>query len=94
MVWEWVTEANRRADRGEPVGDRDLRELLGTLALDELLDAPQDAGPGADALDLLRRREAARAARDFAEADRLRDELAALGWQVRDAADGPTLVPR
>ncbi len=94
VVWEWVTEANRRADRGEPVGDRDLRELLGTLALEELLDAPQDAGPGADALDLLRRREAARATRDFAEADRLRDELAALGWQVRDAADGPTLVPR
>jgi cysteinyl-tRNA synthetase len=93
-VWQWVTEANRRADRGEPVGGRDLRELLGTLALEELLDTPQDAGPGGDALELLRRREAARAARDFAEADRLRDELAGLGWQVRDAADGPTLVPR
>ena len=37
-------------------------------------------------------REAARAARDFAEADRLRDELAAQGWQVRDSADGPQLV--
>ena len=36
--------------------------------------------------------QAARAARDFAEADRLRDELAALGWQVRDGADGARLV--
>ena len=29
------------------------------------------------------------AARDFAEADRLRDELAALGWDVRDVAEQP-----
>ena len=31
-------------------------------------------------------------ARDFAAADRLRDELAAQGWQVRDSAAGPQLV--
>ena len=51
-----------------------------------------DGEPDAAALALLERREAARAARDFAEADRLRDELAAQGWQVRDSADGPQLV--
>ena len=37
-------------------------------------------------------REQARADRDFARADELRDELAALGWEVRDTADGPRLV--
>ena len=31
--------------------------------------------------------------RDFAEADRLRDELRARGWEVRDGAGGPELVP-
>ena len=31
---------------------------------------------------------------DFAEADRLRDELAARGWDVRDGPDGPELIPR
>ncbi len=51
-------------------------------------------GPDAAAQDLLRRRQDARAAKDWAEADRLRDELAARGWQVRDGADGATLVPR
>ena len=62
-------------------------------ALDNLLDAAgADGEPDAGALALLERREAARAARDFAEADRLRDELAAQGWQVRDSADGPQLV--
>jgi cysteinyl-tRNA synthetase len=94
-VFEWVREANRRAEAGEPVGDADLREMLGVLALDALLDADAAAGgPDAAAQELLERREAARATRDFAEADRLRDELAARGWEVRDSADGPTLVPR
>ena len=32
--------------------------------------------------------EAARAAGDFAEADRLRDEIAELGWEVRDVPGG------
>jgi cysteinyl-tRNA synthetase len=89
-VWEWAREANRR---GGGTGDADLREMLAILGLDNLLDPPPDDGaPGAEDLELLARREAARSARDFDAADRLRDELAARGWQVRDAADGPTLV--
>jgi cysteinyl-tRNA synthetase len=89
-VFDWVREANRR-EAG--VGDADLREMLQVLALDNLLDAADvDGEPDETARDLLDRREAARAGRDFAEADRLRDELAAQGWQVRDSADGPVLV--
>jgi cysteinyl-tRNA synthetase len=89
-VFDWVREANRR-EAG--VGDADLREMLQVLALDNLLDAADvDGEPDEAARELLDRREAARAGRDFAEADRLRDELAAQGWQVRDSADGPVLV--
>jgi cysteinyl-tRNA synthetase len=89
-VFAWIREVNRR----EPgTGDADLREMLQILALDNLLDvASADGEPDGAALALLEQREAARAARDFAEADRLRDELAAQGWQVRDSADGPQLV--
>jgi cysteinyl-tRNA synthetase len=95
VVFEWVREANRRAESGEPVGDADLRAMLGVLALEGLLDADDEVGgPDAEAQSLLEQREAARAARDFAAADRLRDELAARGWEVRDGAAGPTLVPR
>jgi cysteinyl-tRNA synthetase len=43
---------------------------------------PEGAG------DLLERRERARAARDFATSDRLRDELAALGVRVIDTREG------
>jgi cysteinyl-tRNA synthetase len=89
-VWEWVRESNRRGG----VGDADLREMLGVLGLDNLLDAGGGEGePDEDARDLLSRREQARAARDWAEADRLRDELSARGWQVRDSPAGPELVP-
>ena len=38
--------------------------------------------------DLVRRRDEARAARDFAEADRIRDELAAAGIAIEDGAEG------
>jgi cysteinyl-tRNA synthetase len=38
-------------------------------------------------------RERARLQRDWGEADRLRDELRALGWEVRDGPDGPELLP-
>src|SRR6478609_639912 len=49
--------------------------------------AERDAVPP-DVAQLAEQRAAARAARDFETSDRLRDELAALGWVMRDGADG------
>jgi hypothetical protein len=43
---------------------------------------------------LAEQRAAARAAKDFAASDRLRDEIAERGWAVRDGADGWTLAER
>jgi cysteinyl-tRNA synthetase len=91
-VYDWVREANRRGDAGEQVGDADLRLMLGILALENLLDPDDAGGPDPAALALLAQRDAARALSDYPEADRLRDELAALGWVVRDGPDGPELV--
>jgi cysteinyl-tRNA synthetase len=43
---------------------------------------------------LMSERDNARAAKDFARADEIRDQLAELGYEVRDSADGPRLVPK
>jgi cysteinyl-tRNA synthetase len=84
---EWVNQANRR----EHVGDEHLREMLGVLGLAHVLD--DEAGAPAEMLELARRRQHAREERDFATADRLRDELREAGWEVRDGPEGPELVP-
>jgi cysteinyl-tRNA synthetase len=61
-AFEWVREANRRLERGEPVGGADLREMLGVLGLDNLLDAGPDAEPDARVRELVARTPAAYAA--------------------------------
>ena len=75
----------------EPLSPGPLREMLWCLGLDGLLDPDEDVAD-AEAQRLLAEREEARAARDFATADARRDQLAALGWQVRDTPEGPRLV--
>ena len=72
-------------------GSDDLREMLGVLGLDNLLAA--DAEAPAEVVAKAEERENARVARDFAAADRLRDEIAAAGWTVRDVPGGFELVP-
>jgi cysteinyl-tRNA synthetase len=89
-MFDWIAEGNRRLDAGERLGPGALREMLWVLGLDNLLDTAEEADPEAERL--LEEREAARAARDFDTADAKRDELAALGWDVRDTPEGPKLV--
>jgi cysteinyl-tRNA synthetase len=63
-------------------------DIFGLASLAEARDAPPEI------VELARQRQEARAARDFDEADRLRAEIEAAGWEARDAADGFQLVPR
>jgi hypothetical protein len=53
----------------------------------------QNREPTPEVLSLLEEREAARARRDWATSDELRERIDALGWQVRDTSSGPELVP-
>ena len=88
-VFDWVREANRS---GPGAGADDLREMLDVLGLANLLDGDGTGEVPEEIRALAAAREAARRARDFAEADRLRDELRGRGWEVRDGPDGPELV--
>ncbi len=91
VLFEWVAQANRTLDAGEPLGHGRLAEMLHLLGLEGLL-SETDEGPGTEAEALLAARERARADRDFARADGIRDELSALGWTVRDTTEGARLV--
>jgi cysteinyl-tRNA synthetase len=62
--------------------------IFGLASLAERSEAPDDLVALAGA------RLDARARRDFDEADRLRDQIADAGWDVRDVAGGYELVPR
>jgi cysteinyl-tRNA synthetase len=63
-------------------------DIFGLASLAEKHDAPPEI------VELARQRQEARTARDFDEADRLRAEIEAAGWEARDVADGFQLVPR
>ena len=85
---EWL----RAASASEPAaGDSQLREMLTVLGLESLL-APVADAP-AEVRELAEQREQARAERDFAAADELRERIAARGWEVRDGAGGFELLP-
>ena len=92
-LFEWVREANRR-ETG--VGDADLREMLDVLGLGELTPVESVGDVAAidpEAVALLEQRERARGERDFQTADRLRLQLRARGWEIRDGPAGPELIP-
>jgi cysteinyl-tRNA synthetase len=63
-------------------------DVFGLASLAELQEAPPEV------VELAERRRKARAERDFHEADRLREEIEAAGWEARDVADGFQLVPK
>ncbi len=89
VLFEWVSEANRRLDAGERLGPGRMGEMLHALGLEGLMEAEE--GPPEQALRLLEERESARGERDFARADAIREELAGLGWEARDTPEGPRL---
>jgi cysteinyl-tRNA synthetase len=92
VLFDWVAEANRRLDAGERLGPGRLPELLHAFGLESLLEQDAAAGPSAELAQLAADRDRARAEKDFAAADRIRDELAAQGWEARDTPDGTRLV--
>jgi cysteinyl-tRNA synthetase len=63
-----------------------LRRGLAVFGLESL--AEEQRAP-AELVDVAERRQRARVEHDFAEADRLRSEIEAAGWEVRDVAEAP-----
>jgi cysteinyl-tRNA synthetase len=84
-LFDFVRETNKRMDDGLPVGNLPLlwdqvNRVLGI--------APATADVPSEILELLQKREAARKNKDWAGSDRIRDEITARGWTVRDTPKG------
>ena len=93
QVFELVGDANRgEAPRDAAVAA--LSEMLELVGLSSLAQPEEGAETDVAAEKLMLEREEARRAKDFARADAIRDELAAMGWEVRDSAEGARLVPK
>lgn len=88
-LYDLVSEGHRRPLAG---AHRVAEELLDVVGLGSLGRTAEESDPEAERL--AAEREEARRQRDFERADRLRDELAARGWEVRDTDAGPRLVRR
>jgi cysteinyl-tRNA synthetase len=91
-LFDAVSEANTKADEGHLGTARRLAKsidsLFGALGL-SLLAGSHTVDEVSEAL--VAERDAARFAKNWAEADRLRDELVTRGWIVEDGAQGTVI---
>ncbi len=92
-LFELLRAGNKALDTKAlaPAGAAAVLALWGELdrALGFLQPAEEAVDP--EAMELARQRQAARAAKDWKESDRLRDEIARRGWMVQDTPQGPKL---
>jgi len=82
------------SELGEIVVPQPVQGNIPAHVWDMVLNAPalEDDSPPPDVISLAEQRFAARANKNWAESDKLRDEISALGWIVQDAKDGYKLV--
>ncbi|MCU0772059.1 MAG: cysteine--tRNA ligase [Verrucomicrobia bacterium] len=92
-VFDWVRDTNRRLAESALSPQQAAAALAAWTCVDSVLGVGASAETGApsDILALAEARAAAKKARDFAKADKLRDELKAQGWTVEDTPKGPKL---
>lgn len=93
-LFELVRRANTAADAGRDEGRKaavTVAVLAGALGLAL---AGADADIDALSAELVGQRDAARAGRDWARADEIRQQLEAEGWTVEDTAEGTRLHRR
>jgi cysteinyl-tRNA synthetase len=93
LLFGLVTEANTALDGGDATAAgrawATVREICDAVGIQLVAGAEVPA----EIENLARLRDEARGAKDWAEADRLRDEIRAAGWEVEDTADGTRVHP-
>ncbi len=88
VVWKMIDSENATAEKSATI--LKMNAILG-LGLDAYVARPVTVP--ADIEELIRQRADARTRKDWAEADRLRDVITALGWSIEDTTQGQKLQP-
>jgi cysteinyl-tRNA synthetase len=92
LLFDALAAANTAADEGNDDEARALANAVNALFAAMGLALNAHGGEVDDTSgQLVAQRDAARAAKDWAQADRLRDELVTLGWVVEDSARGTVI---
>ena len=92
VVFDWVRDCNRRLAENQMDAATAAAELAAWERIDTVLGVgkAEEEAP-VELTTLLEERAEARAAKDFARADAIRDELAEKGWAIEDTAKGAKL---
>ena len=90
-LFELVRETNSKGGAGVLSVFKRMDEVLGVIFFENEKKAVEIP---ADVQSLLDQRAEARKAKNWAESDRLRDEIAAKGWLVKDSKDGQSCTKR
>lgn len=93
-IFEYIRDINLAFEQG---GDKKSAEEA-LAALDRVLAVlglvPEEEAIPEEVMELVRQRQAARTARDFAAADALRDKITELGYEVKDTPEGAKINKR
>ena len=87
-IWDMVRSNADPADKKAT-----LLELDALLGLEIAAWRPAEVSIPSDVMGLVEAREAARKAKDYGAADRLRDEVLSKGFIIEDTREGPKVVP-
>ncbi len=94
MIFEYIRDINLAFEEGK--GAQSAMEAL--EALDKVLNVlglvPEDEEVPQEIMALAKQRQDARKARDFAQADSLRDKITALGYDLKDTPEGVKISKR
>ncbi len=96
VLFETIRETNRAIDQ-QTLSSTDAARWLRWWEQIERVLAVTDTGDSAipaQIAALVEQRAQARLAKDFAKSDELRDQIASLGWEVRDTKDGQKVTRR
>ena len=93
-LFDLVRDSNRALDHSELTQAQAAQLVADWQKINSVLAVERDSSViSSEVQSLLDQRQQARASKNWAQSDQLRDQIAALGWVVKDTKEGQKLTP-